>query len=225
MGDSSGAMVEAAVFDFDGTITRRDTYLPFLASTLGSFRRSIPRVAGLALPVGAWLVGKHDTSGLKSAFLKAFLGGIGREQLTVPVERFNAGTIANWVRPAAVERIEEHRRLGHRLVLASAGLDLYVEPCAKWLGFDDVLATRCAWDSEGRLTGLLAGPNLKGRHKLNAVVGLLGGEIERRPVAAYSDHMSDLPLLRWAKRGVLVSSNRWTRRIALSENLAVEDWR
>ena len=71
-------------------------------------------------------------------------------------------------KPAALGRIGWHRARGHRLVLVTAGLDIYAVPLGLALGFDDVVATRAGWDG-GRLTGSLAGPNLRGGRKLDAL--------------------------------------------------------
>jgi HAD superfamily hydrolase (TIGR01490 family) len=133
------------------------------------------------------------------------------------------------LRPGALQRIDAHRQAGHRLVLATAGLDIYVEPLARRLGFARALCTRVAWTETGRLSGDLDGGNLRGEQKLTAVRLALAVDGEERPTAApfviaYSDHHSDLPLLRWAGRGVAVNPTTRLASAAAAAGLAIENW-
>lgn len=216
--------LEAAVFDLDGTITRNDTYLAYLFGYLR--RRPLRAVRGWALPVAvaAFRMGRIDNSVLKAAFLKAFLAGSTREDLARWTDAFVPSLVRSHVRRMAVDRIEAHRAAGHRLVLASASLDLYVEPLATSLGFHAVVYTRCGWTTDGRLDECLAGPNLRGGAKLQAVRALLGDGCDGSRIVAYSDHPSDVPLLTWAGRGVAVNPDRKFAVEARALGLAVEYW-
>jgi len=86
------------------------------------------------------------------------------------------------------------------VVLASASLELLLEPWARAAGVDDVLATRLEV-RDGRLTGRLAGPNCYGPEKvarLEALVGDLAG-VE---LYAYGDSRGDRELLAAAQHPV-----------------------
>ena len=102
------------------------------------------------------------------------------------------------VAPYVYPLIDDHRRAGHRLVLASTTPRDLVLPLADLLGFDDVVATRYASDGGevDRYTGALDGEFVWGRGKLSAVRrwaeanGVAVGESW-----AYSDSFYDFPLL------------------------------
>lgn len=68
------------------------------------------------------------------------------------------------VRPMAERRIAWHKERGHRLVLVSASLDLYLEPITRELGFDDLLCTRLS-KNHGVFDGNLDGKNCRAQKR------------------------------------------------------------
>ena len=213
-----------AIFDLDGTITRRDTYAAYL---LGYLRRH-PE-AWRRLPCFAFSLARPATRAApgarKAAALGAVFGGADRARIEAWNDVFVPWCRARLLRADAAARIAAHRRAGHRLLLATASLDLYVSRLARELGFDETICTRAAWNAEGRITGALDGGNLKGEAKLAAVRRVVPAGREAPFVIAYSDHHADLPLLRWADRAVAVCPTARLAAAALAEGFAVEEWR
>lgn len=218
------SLVPVAAFDLDGTITRSDTYVPFLAGLLA--RRPLRVLRALHLPAAAafHLAGLRDNAWLKSVFLGAVLGGLSRGEIAPLVETFVASTVARDLRPGAREEIMRCRQAGHHLVLASASLDIYVEHLAAALGFDTVICTRAALDAAGRISGALDGGNCYGDEKQRRLAAWLADDPRRRIVAAYSDHHTDLPMLALAERAVAVNPTPRLRQQAAASRIAVVDW-
>lgn len=212
-----------AVFDLDGTITSGDTFLAYLRHVLRRRPERIPRCLGLIGAAVRFASGAgRDT--LKEAALAAVIGGLQRNDVAGLTDDFITRRLPPMIKPAALERIAWHRRQGHRLVLATASLDLYAAAIAKWLDFADAVCTRAAWRGDA-VTGI-EGPNLRGKAKLAAVRGTLGdGSGPHTTVIAYSDHHSDLPLLRFADRGVAVDPTRRLTACAERLGLPIERWR
>ena len=77
-------MGAVAVFDLDGTITRRDTYLAYLLGFLGRHPERWSRAAPLPFAVLYHLAGWRSNTWLKTTFLRAVLGAEG-------VSRHHAG--------------------------------------------------------------------------------------------------------------------------------------
>lgn len=216
-----------AVFDLDGTITTRDTgaayFLGYLRHHPRRWLRGLP-LAGTAALFGCGLI---DNADMKQAALDRVLGGLDRAAIEAWTARFVPWCLESLVRPGARSRIAAHRRDGDQLVLATASLDLYVDPLGRALGFADIVCTKAAWTAQGRISGALDGENLRGKHKLAATRLHLGiSEAGPRAVSviAYSDHHSDLPLLRWAGRAVAVHPTGRLAAAARAEGFAIEDW-
>lgn len=213
-----------AVFDLDGTLSRRDLFLAFLAHAV---RRTGParplRAAALPVLTARYALRGITNDRLKAAYLDAVLGGRTRATIEGLAEAFADRAVAREMKPAALAAVQRHRRAGDRLVLASASLDVYVAPIARRLGFDDAIATRIAWTADGRVAGGLDGPNLRGPSKLDAVRAAVPGWDGAR-VTAYSDHESDEALLAAAAEAVAVDPTPGLARIAAGRGWTIMRW-
>ncbi|MGC2166916.1 MAG: HAD-IB family hydrolase [Gallionella sp.] len=182
-----------AAFDFDGTLTRRDTLLPFLISTLGTtavLQHAIALVPTLAA-YGLGLIGNGVAK--EKVFIRC-LSGMQIEILRQRTARFTEQSLPELLRSRAIQRLEWHKRRGHRCVVISASLELYVEPWARQVGFDDVIATRLETGEDGRITGRLSGENCYGLEKVRRLEALMGAR-ESYSLYAYGDSEGDRALL------------------------------
>ncbi len=190
-----------AVFDLDGTLTRRDTLLPFLLRECGGGPTSRAIVAQSLVIVRALLFG-GSRDAAKERLLSRLVRGRDASALRATAEAFAEAVVARRVRPQLRERLEWHREAGHELVLVSASPELYVEPVARRLGFHAALATRLEVGPDGRLTGRLSGLNCRGAEKV-ARLRAWAGEGPFR-LYAYGDSAGDHELLALADLAVLV---------------------
>lgn len=107
-----------------------------------------------------------------------------------------AAKLEDLVTPFARPLLDEHRKAGRPVVLATTTPHDLVEPLAERLGFDDVVATRYAADGDGAYTGGLAGEFVWARGKLAAVRRWADDHsVDLAESYAYSDSFYDLPLL------------------------------
>ena len=215
---------EFVLFDLDGTITRRDTYLAYLLGFLARHPGRLPRAAPLPLAVLRHRAGRRDNTWLKTTFLRAVLGGVPRSLLEAWTRTFLDRVLATGLRARRARHDRAHRAAGHRLVLVTASLDFYAEPLAARLGFDDVLCTRAAFDDDGCVTGELDGGNCYGEMKARARPAQLVAATAPARITCYADHHTDLPLLRFAQAPVAVNPTRRLRRFATELGIRIEDW-
>lgn len=186
------APARAAVFDVDGTLIDKDSMWTFLARA-GRWRA----VRGALAAV----VARDGRDGRKAALLAPVLAGRSRVDLGAIGGAAAAHVLDHHPRRDALDALEAHRRRGARIVLASASLDVWIEPIGALLRVDDVVCTRTEFDGAGRATGAFAGANCRREVKRDRVAALLGGP---DGVVAYGDSDDDLPMLRWAERGVRI---------------------
>lgn len=195
------------VFDLDVTLTRYDTFLPFVIGYL-RYQRKRRSISLLRLPLRLlefWRWG--DRTWLKTEMLKAFLGGQPRHRIEAWAERFTAGLMDEAMREQGLAELRRHQANGARIILASASFDIYVQRLAERLGIEEVLATRIAWNARERLVGM-DGENCRDDEKLRRVKALLDSPDSGDNVTAYSDSHADLPLLTWAETGVAVCPSK-----------------
>lgn len=188
-----------AFFDFDGTITQGDSFIPFLRYHLGTgpFLGHLLRLAPVFIGYGLKLI-PNDRA--KEKVLLATIAG------RTPRELQEAAR-AYWPRlekallPAGLEKLREQQAAGRRCVLVSASPELFLRPWAEALGFSHVIATQLE-EADGRCTGRLGSANCYGAEKVRRIEAQLG------PGAwtdswAFGDSRADLPMLRASGRGFL----------------------
>ena len=220
-----------AMYDMDRTITRSGTYSGFLIHV--ARRRQQWRLLFLPL-VGlagvAYSLRLIDRSRLKAINLRLLVGKRFRRAEIAPLaESYADKVVARGLHPAALEQIAADREAGYRLLLATASFHLYVDAIARRLGIDDVLATRLDEpDGADHIHARLAGDNCYGDAKFARISDwLAANEITRDAahVRAYSDHVSDHPMLRFADEAVAATPSRRLKKLAPTMGWQVVDWR
>jgi len=217
------ARPHVALFDLDGTLTWRDTLMPFLAGYALRHPARLLRFWRLAPALVEYAARGRDRGRLKSRIIRAVMGGDCRAKIDAWADSFVRNLGPHHVfRPAALAAVEAHRAAGDHLVLLSASPDLYVPLIGRLLGFERTLCTELRWRGD-RLDGALQGPNRRGEEKLRCLESLRT-EYPGTPIVAYGNSGSDLAHLRRADHAVLVNGNSAARRAAAKAGIPVADW-
>ena len=223
-------MHRLAIYDMDKTITAAPTWTRFLVAAARA--RAPWRLALLpAVAAGGigYLLRLTDRAGLKQASQRLMLGGaLAPAEIEALAERFAAHEAAHGVLHGARAQIAADRAAGCRLVMATASHRYYAGAIARLLGFDDVVATEAKRDEQGRILSLIEGDNCYGPVKLHRIESWMAGQGIARGgahVRAYSDHVSDAPLLAWADEPFAVNAHGPLRRLAAEKGWPLLDWR
>jgi phosphatidylglycerophosphatase C len=188
-----------AAFDFDKTVSSRDNVLPFLLAVAG--RTALLTALLRATP--DLVRGRRNA--VKARLVRGLLAGRSEAEVQDRADAFAADLIAEHLRADVVGRAAWHRDQGHACVFVSASFATYLEPVAEHLGFDAVLATDLEV-ADGRLTGALSGPNVRGAEKVRRLDAWIAASIGATPatVWAYGDSSGDRELLARADHPVRV---------------------
>ena len=183
-----------AVFDFDGTITKRDTFLPFMLSygsekiIRSAFRTVFQRGKG------------NFRNTIKANVIREIFAGY-------PTERFfhdavtYAGSLQNKFREDTLDHIADHKARGHGLVMVTASLASYTRPIGSLLGFDHVIGVELEAKAEV-LTGEIVGNNVRGTEKARLFKEWLGEE--EAEVWGYGNSRGDREMLALADHSIWV---------------------
>jgi phosphatidylglycerophosphatase C len=195
--------VVIAAFDFDGTLTRSDSVVPFL-------RRFLWRWAALegivrCVPAGLVAVARRDRDSLRLAATSALLRGVPAVTVEQCAASFAAEIVSARLRPDTTARLRWHLSQGHRVLFVSASYDSYLLPVAQHVGAEAVLSTRLEIGADGRCSGGLIGANCRGPEKARRLHEWLKDQgMDRASVTvwAYGDSKGDRELLADADHAV-----------------------
>jgi phosphatidylglycerophosphatase C len=201
MGDDEAPRQQAQVFrplvafDFDGTLTWKDSFIAFLAWRAGPSRYA----AGLLrlMPAAAHYLIHRDRGRLKAAAVREFLNGTHREQLEADAQRFATEKAQSLFRPDAIRMWRRWLAEGARLVIVTASPEVIIAPFARGLGADTLIGTRLAFDADDGVTGVLEGENCRGPEKVARLKSAFGDNVALE--AAYGDTDGDREMLALAE--------------------------
>ncbi len=181
-------------FDFDGTLTVRDSYSAFLRWRCGQ-AAYLTRMARLG-PAALSYLFHHDRGRLKAALTKEFLAGAQREALEEEAKAFAREIAQDLLRADALATWRWWRAREATMVICTASPEIIVAPFARALGANALLGTKLEYNGKGTVTGAFATPNCRGEEKVRRLRAHFGDGI--RLAAAYGDTSGDKPMLKIA---------------------------
>ena len=190
-------MKRIAVFDFDGTITRKDTLIEFIRFVKGS----TALCWGLLLH-RPWLVlmkmHLYDNGKTKERVFSWFFKGMSLAQFNQLGQLFYETQAEKLLHTDASKAINKHKRHGDIIVILSASIENWVQPFTSALQADGILGTQ-AEVTDGKLTGRFSTKNCYGQEKVNRLKTWLDANVNEQPyIIAYGDSRGDKELLEFA---------------------------
>ncbi len=182
-----------AAFDFDGTLTERDTLLSFFCFLTNRWTVGV-EICKLLPQFLKYEWGNSSRQEIKEAIMTPFLKGRPLALVTEQALLFAQTQLPSLVPQRRWARVAWHLKEGHRCILVSANLELYLQPWSVSVGFESVIASRCAVSPSGRLTGKLEGKNCWGPEKARRLSELLGHR-DSYVLYAYGDSRGDQEML------------------------------
>ncbi len=218
-------MIRAAFYDFDGTLVSSNvvTRYAFFAKHHPSRLEAFSRYTKLLLTVPLWLALDAYSRRLFNEIFYREYRAMRRDVLDEQSERMFSLDILPKVYPGAKLLIKADRAAGFRLVLVSGGLDFAIAPAVEYFGFDDVIANRLVFE-DGVATGRLVSPVLAAQEKV-AAIGRYCREynVDTARSKAYSDSLSDLPMLEAVGVPAAVNPDRRLKKVAVERGWPVLD--
>jgi HAD superfamily hydrolase (TIGR01490 family) len=218
--------VEAAFFDLDKTIIARSSTLVMGRTFMkdGLLSPSVV-VKGLYAQAVYQLVGAdHEKMEQMRRAALDLTRGWDAERVRTLVRETVEEVIAPLVYAEALTLIEQHRAAGRDVWIISSSGEEIVEPFARYLGVDDVLATRSGTDEQGRFDGTLEFYAYAGAKAtaIRQVAEARGYDLAR--CYAYSDSITDLPMLSAVGHPTAVNPDRELRAAALAMGWETSDF-
>ncbi|MGB8380038.1 MAG: HAD-IB family hydrolase [Dermatophilaceae bacterium] len=214
--DPAGARV-AAFFDLDGTLIPGSANIPLAkAAFKAGFVKKHELARDLARNLSFMLIGASDdrSAEVRDRILQG-VSGRPASEIEALADDFLDDLVAT-IEPAVQVVLDEHRAAGHELVLISASPTEIVQRFAVASGMDYGRGTTAERDSDGRYTGRIEGPFCYKEGKaevLRALAAEHGYDLAQ--CYAYSDSVSDEPMMRAVGHPVAVNPDNALRTMAL----------
>lgn len=185
-----------ALFDFDGTLTTKDTMLEFAKFAMGT-RKFWLGMVWLSPMLLLHKIGIIHSGKAKQIFLRHFFGGCSEKRMKAWGEQFCSDILPTMFRDIALEKLLFHRSKGHTVYVVTASLDIWVKPWLKAQNLEGIYSQ--AKYREGVFFGELEGPNCNGPEKAIRLKATL--QLEKfEKIFAYGDSSGDKAMLALAHK-------------------------
>ena len=187
------------VFDFDGTLTRDDTFISFACHALGKWSLFIGILMNLNHLVG-WKLGLLQGSSVKGRLYSTLYKGKSKEEIMAASRDF----IPRY-RKEMMAAVKRHIEMGDKVYIITASLDLWMTEIAEKLKVG-LICTLTSEDSAGRLDGRFSTPNCHGEEKVRRLLDKEGDRSEfYLTVYGNEPEDGDSSLFRIADKGIVVN--------------------
>ena len=187
---------EIAFFDFDGTITKKDTLLEFIKFSKGKIRFYLGFIVNLPHLV-AFKLGIISNQSAKEKILRFFFKDMPISVFKQYCEKFSKHVLPKLIRPKALKEIQRLKQNNTLVVIVSASPENWIEEWAQNLQLE-LIASRLELDG-GKVTGKILGKNCHGDEKVSRIREIYDLS-EYYIIAAYGDSIGDRPMLELATR-------------------------
>jgi phosphatidylglycerophosphatase C len=159
-----------AFFDFDGTLTKRDSYLDFIRYVRGR----LGYLSGL-LRLSPWIflygIGLYRNDRLKERFFRHFLSAFSPADLDQRGQQYSQHRLPAILKKTALDQLHWHQHQGHRVVILTASSPIWL---SDWCKAHQVELIGTEFEIiDGRYTGQIKGKNCHGREKARIVKNIL----------------------------------------------------
>ena len=215
----------ASYFDVDGTLVRTNMLHPLLFYTLNQPNplRSVGRLVKGATALPALFASEQVDRGTFNELLFKGYKGISEDRLLELADE----AFSTVMRPAlfkdGLSLVKRAKSAGHRIVLISGSPDFLIEKLARMIEADDVIANRLEI-RDGKATGRIKRPLVAGPEKARLMKQhAKQHDLDLDQCAAYSDSLSDVPMLSVVGRPCAVNPDFRLRALAKTHHWRVLD--
>lgn len=184
-----------AFFDFDGTITTKDTLLEFIKFSKGRLQFMLGFLLNSPF-LFAYKLKIISNQLAKEKILRFFFGGCAAGAFETYCSGFSAKVLPQLIRPAAIEEIRRLQKDGLTVVIVSASPENWIQYWADEMNVD-LIASKLEV-VENKVTGKILGKNCHGREKVRRIFECYSLS-DYGDVVAYGDSGGDKPMLELAK--------------------------
>ncbi len=194
-----------ALFDFCDTLVNFQTgnaYIDYIReqknSLIINFRHKLHKILfKIKIKINKNYFGKMDYA--------AVIKGTTKQELDFYAKRFYIEKVRPRLIQNSINELKRLQKAGYRIFIVSGGYENYLKYFAEEFRCEKVFATKLQCNEKGIFTGKFDGLDCMGKNKIILLNEYLKDEnLKNYDTVAYSDSPSDIPLLKYAKKGYVV---------------------
>lgn len=187
-----------ALFDFDGTLTTKDSLDEFLKYSVSRKKYFISMFK--FIPYFAFWQLKLMNNGIaKEHLFRIFFKGADEDLLRAKAKKFSLNRLDAIINKQRMAILKKHQDKGDRVVIVSASMQCWLQP---WCDKNNIelLCTQLKFQNK-TFSGRFLTPNCHGKEKVNRIKELLHIE-DYETIYAYGDSSGDTEMLAMADKAV-----------------------
>lgn len=187
-------MKKLILFDFDGTLVKRDSLLAFFYFTHGTFRFLWNMFISVPVIV-VWKLGFMEAGKGKNWVLNVFYKGWTKKRLDENAKAYLTEKIPKLLFKDALDLIKSYQKEGNKVVVVSANVDIFLKHfCQKY--HLNCICIELIYEN-GIYTGKFATPNCDKQEKVNRIEAKYN-KSDFDKVIAFGNSSGDKAMLAWA---------------------------
>ena len=204
-----------ALFDFDGTLCKRDSFTGFIFFALS--KRHIVKQAIKTLPwIQAYYLNIYPPHAMRVKLFKAMFTGINASEILSLAEEY-AQQLMQQLDPKLYQQLLKHKQNQDDIVLVSASIDLYLQSVCKLLEID-LICTETEIVA-GKVTGHYTSADCSSEQKRLRILEKYDLNLYQS-IYAYGNSVEDLEMLSLADYKFMVGEDRVFPQLAHEKKLA-----
>ena len=187
-------MANLALFDFDGTLTTKDSLGEFIRFAVGEseYKKGLFKFIPYFL---GWKLKLMRNDKAKEKLFGIFFKGIDEVKFKMLAQKYSFSMIDPIIRDDMFSVLESHMQNQDKILVVSASMNCWLEPYFAKIGID-VLATELEF-VDGKFSGKFKTPNCHGIEKVNRIKEAINLD-DYEHIYAYGDSDGDKEMLELA---------------------------
>ncbi|MFK7949367.1 MAG: HAD-IB family hydrolase [Saprospiraceae bacterium] len=185
------------LFDFDGTLSDRDSLVDLFIFTHGFIRFCWNMFISIPVII-VWKLGLYDAKKGKNFVVNSFYRGWTKSRINEQAELFLNNRMPKILRKDAIELVESYQNKNNTIVIVSANIDIHLNAfCEKYQLH--LICTNLLYEN-GIYTGKFASSNCDKQEKVNRIKAIYNKN-DFDKVIAFGNSSGDKAMLNWANEG------------------------
>ena len=192
---------QIAVFDFDGTLIRKDSLLEFIKFVFGNYRL-YGGLSKYVLIIIATKLRLYHNGKAKEMLFSYFFEGMSYSEFCCHGEKF-AAKLDCMQNKRGIDLLESHKRQGFLVFVVSASVEEWIVPWCHNHQIDHVIGTQVEVSPDGYLTGKFSSANCYGAEKVQRFLEF-EPKRDEYVLYAYGDSRGDKEMIAFADMGIII---------------------